>query len=120
MNQKVKVSFYLKRNEEKEDGSCPFMTRLTVGATESVFSAKMTVPAGLWASGRAKGKGKEATEINRKLDELRASALSHHRELSAVRENVTAEDVKTMMLSGRRLYSPTSAPTMRNSTIVSA
>ncbi len=58
MNQKVKVSFYHKRNEEKEDGSCPVMARLTVGATEAVFSAKLNASANLWASGRAKGKGK--------------------------------------------------------------
>ncbi len=98
MNQKIKVSFYLKKNEEKDDGGCPVMARLTVGATESVFSAKLNAPAEMWASGRAKGKGKAATEINRRLDELRASALAHHRELSAVRENVTAEDVKTLLL----------------------
>jgi integrase len=58
----------------------------------------LTVPADLWASGRAKGKGKTAMDINRRLDEIRASALSHHRELSAVRENVTAEEVKTLLL----------------------
>jgi integrase len=74
------------------------MARLTVRNTEAVFSAKLTVPADLWASGRAKGKSKTAMEINRKLDELRASALSHWRELSAVRENVTAEEVKNLLL----------------------
>jgi integrase len=52
----------------------------------------------LWASGRAKGKGKAAMEINRRLDELRASALSHWQELMAVRTKVTADEVKTMML----------------------
>ncbi len=98
MKHEVKVSFYLKRNEEKEDGSCPVMARLTVGTTEAVFSAKLNVPAYLWASGRAKGKGKTATDINRRLDEIRASALSHHRELSATRAKVTAEDVKTLLL----------------------
>ncbi len=92
------MTFYLKRNEEKDDGGCPVMARLTVGTTEAVFSAKLNAPADLWASGRAKGKGKAATEINRRLDELRASALAHHRELSATRTRVTAEDVKTMML----------------------
>jgi hypothetical protein len=97
MKQEVKVSFYLKKNEAKEDGRCPVMARLTVGNTEAVFSAKLTVPAEMWASGRAKGKGKTATGINRQLDEIRASALSHHRELSAVRENVSAEEVRTLL-----------------------
>ena len=98
MKQTVKVSFYLKKNETKEDGSCPVMVRLTAGTTEDVFSAKLNTPADLWASGRAKGKSKTAIDINRRLDEIRASALSHHRELSAIRENVTAEDVKTLLL----------------------
>jgi integrase len=98
MKQEVKVSFYVKRNEEKEDGTCPVMARLTACGNEAVFSAKMSVPVDLWASGRAKGKSKTAMEINRKLDELRASALSHWRELSSVRENVTAEEVKNLLL----------------------
>ncbi len=98
MKHEGKVSFYLKKNEIKEDGSCPVMVRLRVGTTEEVFSAKLNVPADLWASGRAKGKSKTAIDINRRLDEIRASALSHHRELSAIRENVTAEEVKTLLL----------------------
>ena len=56
MKQEVKVSFYLKKNEMKDDGKCPVMARLTVGKSETTFSAKMTVPVSLWASGRAKGK----------------------------------------------------------------
>lgn len=92
MKQEVKVSFYLKKNETKEDGKCPVMARLVVGALSKIsFSTKMTVPLSLWRAGRATGKSQEANEINRRLDEIRASALSHYRELAAVRERVTAE-----------------------------
>jgi len=100
MNQEdVKVAFYLKRNETNTDeGRCPVMGRLTVGRSESVFSAKMLAPCSLWTSGRAKGKSAEAVEINRRLDELRASALAICREQSAVRERVTAEEVKCLLL----------------------
>lgn len=99
MTKEVKVSFYLKRNETKKDGKSPVMVRLSIGKfSETIFSAKMTVPADLWSSGRAIGKSHTANEINRQLDEIRASALSHYRELSAVRENVTAEDVKNLLL----------------------
>lgn len=99
MTKEVKVSFYLKRNETKKDGKSPVMARLSIGKfSETIFSAKMTVPADLWASGRATGKSHTANEINRQLDEIRASALSHYRELSAIRENVTAEDVKNLLL----------------------
>lgn len=99
MTKEVKVSFYLKRNETKKDGKSPVMARLSIGKfSETIFSAKMTVPADLWASGRATGKSHTANEINRQLDEIRASALSYYRELSTVRENVTAEDVKNLLL----------------------
>jgi len=99
MAKDVKVSFYLKRNETKKDGKSPVMARLSIGKTsETIFSAKMTVPADLWSSGRATGKSHTANEINRQLDEIRASALSYYRELSAVKENVTAEEVKNLLL----------------------
>jgi len=98
MKQEVKVAFYLKKNEMKEDGTCPVMARLSVCNTEAVFSAKLNAPADMWAAGRIKGKSRMAGEINRRLDEIRASALSHHRELSAVRESVTAEEVKNRLL----------------------
>lgn len=99
MNQDdVKVAFYLKRNETNTEGRCPVMGRLTIGRSESVFSAKMLAPCSLWTSGRAKGKSAEAVEINRRLDELRASAISIYREQSVVRERVTAEEVKCLLL----------------------
>lgn len=100
MKQKeLKVSFYLKKNETKEDGKCPLMTILSVGKfSETRFSTKMSIPVSLWASGRAAGKSHAADEINRQLDAIRASALSHYRELSAVRENITAEDIKCLLL----------------------
>ena len=94
----VKVSFYLKTNESDSAGRCPVMGRLTIGVSECVFSAKMLAPRSLWMSGRAKGKSAEAVEINRRLDELRASALAIYREQSAIRERITAEEVKCLLL----------------------
>lgn len=95
----VKVSFYLKKSEANERGECPVMARLTVGKySEAAFSAKMPVPVSSWSSGRATGKSARTREINRQLDEIRAAALSIYREQSAVRENVTAEEVKSRLL----------------------
>ena len=94
----VKVAFYLKRNETNAEGRCPVMGRLTVGGSKCVFSAKMLAPRSLWMSGRAKGKSAEAVEINRRLDELRASALAIYREQSAVHERITANEVKCLLL----------------------
>lgn len=95
----VKVSFYLKKNETKEDGKCPLMATLSVGRfSETTFSVKMNVPVSLWASGRATGKSHTAVEINQQLDRIRAAAISHYKELSAVKEKVTAEEVKNLLL----------------------
>lgn len=94
----VKVAFYLKSNEKNAEGRCPVMGCLTVGRSESVFSAKLSVPASLWSSGRAKGKSAEAVAINRQLDEYRASALAICREQSAICERVTAEEIKCLLL----------------------
>lgn len=100
MNQdEVKVSFYLKKSESNEQEKCPVIARLSVGKYSKVaFSAKMLVPSALWASGRATGKSAIAREINIRLDEIRASAFSIYRELSALRENVTAEEVRCILL----------------------
>lgn len=95
----VKVTFYLKKSETNDAGRCPVMAQLAIGKySEVAFSAKMLVPVSLWSSGRAAGKSREATRINSQLDEMRASALSLYRELSARREQVTAEDVRSALL----------------------
>lgn len=100
MNQEdVRVSFYLKKSEADEQGQCPIMGRLNVGKySEAAFSVKMTAPESAWLSGRATGKSARSREINRQLDEIRASALSIYQDLFALRENVSAEEVKCILL----------------------
>lgn len=100
MNQaNVKVSFYLKKSESDADGNCPVMAKLNIGKySDAAFSVKMKVPQSRWSSGRASGKSVAAKEINNKLDEIRAMALGIYTELSAVRDNVTAEEVKGILL----------------------
>lgn len=95
----VKVSFYLKKSEADADGMCPVMARLNVGKySEAAFSVKLRVPQAIWSSGRASGKSVKAKEINNRLDEIRAMALGVYAELSAVRDGVTAGDVKSLLL----------------------
>lgn len=100
MKQAVKLSFYLKKNEEKPDGRCPIMGRLTVGKTMVQFSTKMKVPLSLWdiPFGRCKGKSKQAVEINGQLDKTRISVNYHYQEIVAVKEKATAEQVKNAFL----------------------
>ena len=100
MNQaNVKVSFYLKKSEADANGECPVMAKLNIGKySEAAFSVKMKVPQSRWTSGRASGKSVTAKEINNRLDEIRAVALSIYNEQSAVRDGVTAEEVKSILL----------------------
>ena len=100
MNQtNVKVSFYLKKSEEDAYGNCPVMAKLNIGKySESAFSMKLKVPQKIWAAGRATGKSVAAKEINNRLDEIRARALGIYAELSAVRDGVSAEEVKHRLL----------------------
>ena len=100
MNQaNVKVSFYLKKSEADAGGNCPVMAKLNIGKySEAAFSVKMKVPQSRWASGRASGKSAAAKEINNRLDEIRAMALGIYTEQSAVRDGVTADEVKSILL----------------------
>ncbi len=100
MNQaNVKVSFYLKKSEADADGNCPVMAKLNIGKySEAAFSVKMRVPQSRWTSGRASGKSVAAKEVNNRLDEIRAMALGIYMEQLAVRDGVTAEEVKSILL----------------------
>lgn len=100
MNQvNVKVSFYIKKSEADANGMCPVMAKLNVGKySEAAFSAKLRVPQSIWNSGRASGKSVKVKEINNYLDEIRAMALGIYTELSAGRDDVTAGDVKGLLL----------------------
>lgn len=91
----LKVSFYLKKNKMQDGGLCPVIGRINVGRySEAAFSTKLSASPDAWLLGRATGKSSASREINRKLDGIRATALSVYQELSAIRMGVTAEEVK--------------------------
>lgn len=96
MSNELKVSFYLKRNEVKSDGTVPITGRITVGKSMVQFSAKCSVQVSLWdtQSGRATGKSKTATELNRALEKINLSIHTHYKELLAKKEKPTAVEVK--------------------------
>ena len=54
----LKVTFYLKKNETRVDGTVPILGRIRIGMSMVQFSAKVYVQEKLWdvKSGRAKGK----------------------------------------------------------------
>ena len=96
MSQELKVHYYLRHKELKNDGSAPIMGRITIGKSMVQFSAKCSVQVSLWdtKSARATGKSKVAAELNRILDQTTLSIHSHCKDLLAKKEKVSAEEVK--------------------------
>ena len=92
----VKVSFYLKRNEEKADGTVPVLGRIRIGKSMVQFSAKVSVPVSLWDTkpGRAIGKSKTALSVNTLLDKICVAVHSSYKELLSRKDNISARDVK--------------------------
>ncbi len=92
----VKVSFYLKRNEEKADGTVPILGRIRIGKSMVQFSAKVSVPVSLWdtQSGRANGKSKTALSVNASLNKICVAIHSAYRDLLVKKESISALDVK--------------------------
>lgn len=92
----LKVTFYLKKNETRADGTVPVLGRIRIGSSMVQFSAKVSVTEKLWdvKSGRAKGKSKAATNVNAELDNLCVAIHSAYKELQLKSDNVLALDVK--------------------------
>ncbi|GHU54654.1 tyrosine recombinase [Bacteroidia bacterium] len=93
----VKVNFYLKRNEEKADGTVPVLGCIRIGKSMVQFSAKVSAPVSLWdtQSGRATGKSKTALSINASLDKICVAIHSAYKDLLVKKENVSAGEVKS-------------------------
>ena len=72
------------------------MGRVTINGTQSQFSCKKTIPLDMWdvKGNCAKGRSKEALQINRELDNIKAQIIKHYRHLSDREAFVTAEMVR--------------------------
>lgn len=92
----LKVTFYLKKNETRADGTVPVLGRIRIGMSMVQFSAKVYVQEKLWdvKSGRAKGKSKAAQNANAELEKLCVAIHSAYKELKLRSDNVLAVDVK--------------------------
>lgn len=90
-----KVLFYVNASKEK-NGIVPIMGRVTINGSVAQFSCKRTIPKELWdvKGNRAKGKSKEAREINLALDSIKAKIIKHYQRLSDREAYVTAEMVR--------------------------
>ncbi len=102
MNANLKVSFYLKRerksNKSKENDKIiyPIVGKIVIGKTIAQFSSKLKVEESLWnvKSGRAIGKSRAATELNREINKVNLLIHSHYSEILKRNGKVTAQEVK--------------------------
>ncbi len=90
-----KVLFYVNGSKEK-NGIVPIMGRVTINGTVAQFSCKQSIPKTLWdAKGnKAKGKSREARDINLALDNIKAQIIKHYQRISDREAFVTAEMVR--------------------------
>ena len=100
MKSTFKVLFYLKKNNLNKDGEAPVMARITIDGNMTQFSCKISVKPDLWATkyNRAIGKGEQAQQINRSLDEIKAGIDLHYKKIKERDSYVTAEKVKNSYL----------------------
>lgn len=97
MNPELKLLFYLKRSEVKQEGTCPIMGRISIGRTMAQFSTKLTVSVSLWdtRANRVSGKSKQAVQINRALDKISLSINKQYSRLVGLKGNIiSAIEVK--------------------------
>ena len=75
MRTELKVLFYLKKNQSKNNGLAPVMGRITIGKTMSQFSLKLEADTELWdtKAGRMRGKSKLTLDTNRQIDNISLS-----------------------------------------------
>jgi hypothetical protein len=71
-----------------------------INGTQSQFSCKKTIPLDMWdvKGNCAKGRSKEALQINRELDNIKAQIIKHYQHLSDREAFVTAEMVRRSAL----------------------
>ena len=95
MRSTFNILFYVNKSKEK-NGVVPVMGRVTINGTQSQFSCKKTIPLDMWdvKGNCAKGRSKEALQINRELDNIKAQIIKHYQHLSDREAFVTAEMVR--------------------------
>ena len=90
-----RVLFYVNKGKEK-NGIVPVMGRVTINGTQAQFSCKKNIALSMWdvKGNCAKGRSKEALQLNRDLDNIKAQIIKHYQHLSDREAFVTAEMVR--------------------------
>ena len=102
MSDELKVSFYLKR--EGKNGTIdanpneiyPIVGKIIIGKSIAQFGSKLKIEESLWdvKSGRASGKSRKATQLNREINKINLSIHAHYKEILKRTGKVTASEVK--------------------------
>ena len=89
MRSTFKTVFYVNGSKER-NGIVPIMGRVTINGTIAQFSCKQSVSKAIWdAKGnRAKGRSKEAKEVNFALDNIKAQTPSITNDFPTVRRSL--------------------------------
>lgn len=96
----LNIRFYLRTNHVNRDGTCAIMVRISVNGERTAFSTKLSADPNKWDAdtNRVDGKSKADKELNRTLDDMRASIRNHYYELERYEALVTAEKVRNAFL----------------------
>ena len=102
MNNELKVSFYLKRKGKNGTADTnpnevyPIVGKIIIGKSIAQFGSKLKIEESLWdvKSGRASGKSRKATQLNREINKINLSIHAHYKEILKRTGKVTASEVK--------------------------
>ena len=98
----LKVAFYLKRTKKTaltivdNNSVYPIVGKISIGRSIAQFSTKLKVSESLWhvKSGRAIGKSKIATELNKEINKVNLLIHTRYAELLKRSDKVLATEVK--------------------------
>ena len=104
MTNELKVSFYIIREGKSKnavsnpDTVYPIIGKIIIGNSIAQFSTKLKTEERLWhvKSGRATGKSRAATQLNREINSINLRIHSHYRDILERTGTVTALDVKNV------------------------
>ncbi|PXV59406.1 integrase-like protein [Dysgonomonas alginatilytica] len=78
MKATFRMLFFLRKDRPNSIGQVPILGRITINGQMVQFSTKLDVDPEIWDTklGKVKGRGSDATNLNRLLDNLRAKTDS--------------------------------------------
>lgn len=98
MKSTFRVLFYLKKGSEKRNGEVTIMARITIDGKICQFSTKQSIHPDNWNVKAGKATGKSGGQINKLLDDIKASLHQIYHEQQRRDNYVTAEKVKNEFL----------------------